>query len=241
LDDADRIVSGALRQLLSTVAQHEIPSNVRNALSWLSSDSVRATEQILHASEYLEASWIAEFARLEVDRLHAVGRRLGGKGGQVHPTFSHVIDSPYGYLEIEVSSRSRGVTLFPPTTGVVMPDDLTPHRSAGLIDKLAADLTDAEKAELRSLAAREQISLESKARGAVLRHDSAKADIDRDLDALDRLQYGNSNADYVVSGNYHGASGHTKIEVRRRDPAAAAIKWAAVGAVIVVILVMLFS
>jgi hypothetical protein len=108
LADAEEDVLGALHHLLAAASQHEIPPIVRNALSWLSSDSAQAAEHILRASEYVEAQWITDYGRREVARLRATGERILSTNAKLEHHFAHTIDSAYGRVDIEVTARSGG-------------------------------------------------------------------------------------------------------------------------------------
>ncbi len=116
--------------------------------------------------------------------------------------------------------------------------DLTPRKPDDLLGELTRQLSDEDKANLRRVAANEQLSLDVKAREASLRHAASSAEIDGALDAAERLQYGEKTSGFSVTGAFKGASGTTNIDVRRSQPAAAMIKWILVGAGIVGVLYM---
>ena len=118
--------------------------------------------------------------------------------------------------------------------------DLTPRRPDDLLGALTSQLSDADKTELRRVAANQQLSLDGKAREASLQHNAAGAEIDRALETAERLQYGEKTSGFSISGAYKGASGVTSIDVRRAEPAATVIKWICVGALIVGVLYLVF-
>jgi hypothetical protein len=231
-DDAELIVTEELTSLLGEGLHQDTPAHVKSALAWLSCDSMQTAETILRIGEVLEAKWLAQAANHEIVRLRDALQRAMSSEGRLIGRFSHRVETPYAILDVTIGAPSALATLL----GLPQPrrrmSDLTPRKPDDLLAQLTSDLSDKDKTDLRRVAANEQLSLDAKAREATMRHQSSGAEIDRHLDAAERLQYGEKSSGFTVSGAYKGASGTTNIEVKRSEPAAAMIKWIVVGAAI---------
>jgi hypothetical protein len=200
---------------------------------------MRTAETILRIGEVLEAQWLADAANLELTRLRDALKRAQAVKGVVARRFSHHIETPFATLDVTVHTPTALATLFGLTRTQRTMSDLTPRKPDDLLAQLTSELSDKDKSDLRRVAATEQLSLDVKAREAALQHQASGAEIDRHLDAAERLQYGDKSSGFSVSGAYRGASGTTNIEVRRSESAATIVKWIVVGAAAVVILYLL--
>ncbi|MDB4906281.1 MAG: hypothetical protein JWO05_1065 [Gemmatimonadetes bacterium] len=237
-DTAERLVSTELTILLAQGLRHEIPPHVRAALDWLSCNSMKTAETILRVAEVLEARVLAEAASVEIVRLRlALERTIMMKGASAG-RFSHRVETPYAVLDVQVAPPSLLGKLIKSSSTPPPVSDLTPRNPNDLIGELTSQLSESDKEQLRIVAAQEKLTLDVKAREASLRHGASGAEIERTLDAAERLQYGDKSSSFAVSGAYKGASGVTNIEVKRSEPAAAMIKWIAVGGAIVGLLYM---
>ena len=111
--------------------------------------------------------------------------------------------------------------------------DITPRRPDDLLGELTRQLGDADRARLRQVAAQNQLDLDVKTREAALAHSASGVEMDRTLEAAERLAYGEKTSSFSVNGTHRGASGTTTIEVKRSEPVATMVKWAAIGASVV--------
>lgn len=230
--EAESLVSTVLTELLAQGLRHETPPHVTAALNWLSCESMRAAETILRIGEVLEAQWLAAAANTEIVRLRQALARALAIEGTMTRRFAHRVETPYAILDVSIAAPSWISDLIRPKERMSTMSDLTPRRPDDLLGELTRQLSDTDKEDVRRVAAHQQISLDAKARDATLQHNASGAEIDRTLDAAERLQYGEKTSDFAVSGAYKGASGVTSIEVRRTGRAAAAINWVVIGAVI---------
>lgn len=232
-NEVERRVADELAAMLRKSLAHETPPGVKAALSWLSCDSMKAAETILRVSEVIEAEELTRSADIETSRLkHALNRSLSLEG-QISGRFSHRVETPYAILEVVVKTPSIFDNLFNSSQTRAPISDITPRKPSDLLGELTGQLSESDKAELRRVAAREQISLDSAARSASLQHSASGAEIDRTLDAAERLQFIDKSAGFNIAGTYKGASGTTSIEVKRGESAATMIKWVVIGGAIV--------
>ncbi len=230
LQDVDRVVPQVLTDQFRGGLDHTIPSHLQQALRWLSEDSVRAAERILVAGEAVEAQWLAAAAQVEVDRIRTVAERGFGIEGSLTRNFKHHISTPYVSIEVTIlpdSANASARLSLPATMRATSMNDITPARKDDLLGELTKGLSDAEKNELKKVAAREQLALDAKARDAQLKHAASGAEIERAIDAAERLQFTDKGSSFEVSGSFQGASGPTRIEVRRSMSMATGLKWAA--------------
>lgn len=239
LDELHSRVPVELAALFRESLKHSIPHDVREALHWLSTSSVQAAENILRASEAVEAYWLAAAGEVETRRLREAAGRALLLPGSLTRAFSHTIATPYCALRVVVTVGKGSLNDSSNQGGVTM-SDLTPRRPDDFMAELTKGLSEAEKQELRKVAAREHLSLDAKGREASLRHAASGAEIDRTLEAAERLQYGEKTSGFSVSGSYRGASGTTSIEVKRSEATAVILKYLAIGGGIVALLYALF-
>ena len=120
-----------------------------------------------------------------------------------------------------------------------MADDKLPARPDDLLGDLTRNLSEQEQTELRKLAAEKRLGLEEHAATARIDHEASQADMDRDLEALDRLQLDRDKHSYKLSGEYRGGSGRTELTVKNTTSTGEAVKWIAVALVILAVLVMI--
>lgn len=240
-DDAERLVSRQLTEMFTVSLRHETPPHVRAALKWLSCDSMQAAETLLRIGEVLEAQWLANAANVEIVRLRQAVARASAIEGRLTRRFAHRVETPYAVLDVAVATPGSISKWLNSNKGNNPMGDLTPRRPDDLLSELTRQLSDADKTELKRVAANQQLSLDGKAREASLQHNAAGAELDRALETAERLQYGEKTSGFSVSGAFKGASGVTNIDVRRAEPAAAMIKWIVVGAVIVGVLYLVFK
>jgi hypothetical protein len=231
-------VSTELTALLMQGLKHETPAHVKSALTWLSCESMQAAETILRIGEVVEAQFLASAAEAEISRLREALDRSLATQGALSRRFAHRVETPYAVLDVAISHPSWLSELFRSQPRQTTMSDIIPRKPNDLLGELTSQLSDADKAELRRVAAHEQIALDSKAREAALSHSASGAEIDRTLDAAERLQYGEKTSGFSVSGAFKGASGVTNIEVKRSEPGAAMLKWLAIGGAIVAVMYM---
>jgi hypothetical protein len=235
LNEIDTLVPLELAKLFREALTHSIPDDVRGALGWLTTDSSRAVEGVLRASEAVEACWLEAAARAETRRLHDAAERALLLPGSLTHAFSHLVETPYCVLRVTVTRGNTAIAN--PSNQEARPmSDLTPHRPDDLMGELTKGLSESEKQELRKVAAREQLALEAKAREGSLRHAASGAELDRAIEAAERLQYGEKSSGFTLSGSYRGASGTTSVEVKRSEATAVVFKYVAIGAGIVALL-----
>src|SRR6185436_8013194 len=209
-DDWKEHVIPLVRTVIQKAYRANLPEAVERRLAWLSNGDMQTARAILAHAQALEGAVAVTLLQDEMRNIEDALTNLDGKG-----KVTHTIHLPYGHIQLKISGR-RGMDKESDNGAeLVRQNDssLFKPTAEDIFEDVFSDLDKDQAAQVKAKAAEEAMRLVAEKKRGEIKYANASRDIANFVNNADLMDQ--RRKDYQMSAEFEGASGVTKIYVRR--------------------------